>query len=167
MGTRSDEEAKRGRPRNLRRSSSRNARSRPSLARALRRLLRGFGWLFEDREADGWEIGIIARVEVKGTSFVLCRYRRSFRRLSPREKQVTLLAMEGFPAKSIASRLRLSIDTVKVYFRRIYSKLSVDSRLALFRSSILEILAEKRLPREGIPRSMGRPRVRGKMGPRR
>lgn len=49
-------------------------------------------------------------------------------KLSNRETEVILLVMEGYGDKKIAEELGITLQTVKVYLRRIYSKLGVDNR---------------------------------------
>ncbi len=56
----------------------------------------------------------------------LARYR-----LSPREEQVLLLLVRGFPNKEIASRCALSVETVKEYLKNIYNKIGTHGRTAL------------------------------------
>ena len=51
--------------------------------------------------------------------------------LSPRERQVTDLAIRGFHDAEIADQLYLSKHTVKEYLRNAYQKLSISSRLEL------------------------------------
>lgn len=48
--------------------------------------------------------------------------------LSPAEKSVFNLYMEGYSAKQIAETLYLSINTIKTHNKRIYMKLNVSSR---------------------------------------
>ncbi|HHW98320.1 MAG TPA: helix-turn-helix transcriptional regulator, partial [Firmicutes bacterium] len=51
--------------------------------------------------------------------------------LSPAEKAVFDLYVEGYKAKEIAAILCLSINTIKTHNRRIYMKLNVSSRKEL------------------------------------
>jgi LuxR family maltose regulon positive regulatory protein len=48
--------------------------------------------------------------------------------LSERELEVLELIAEGFTNSEIASRLYLSLNTVKVHTRNIYQKLGVNNR---------------------------------------
>lgn len=48
--------------------------------------------------------------------------------LSPREEAVLNLLSKGYTYKQIADDLRISIDTIRTYLRRIYEKLHVQSR---------------------------------------
>ena len=51
--------------------------------------------------------------------------------LSPRERQVMLLAVKGFANKQIARDLRVAEGTVKLHLHRVYQKLGIKSRFAL------------------------------------
>lgn len=53
--------------------------------------------------------------------------------LTPREREVATLVIDGLSDREIASRLILSRHTVSQYVKRIYRKLEVDSRVALTR----------------------------------
>ncbi|MEA4969856.1 MAG: LuxR C-terminal-related transcriptional regulator [Candidatus Pelethousia sp.] len=53
---------------------------------------------------------------------------RSIQTLSPAERSVFNLYMEGYNAKAIAEILCLSINTIKTHNKRIYMKLNVSSR---------------------------------------
>jgi DNA-binding CsgD family transcriptional regulator/GAF domain-containing protein len=53
--------------------------------------------------------------------------------LTPREREVALLVVDGLADREIAERLFLSHHTVSQYVKRIYRKLDVDSRVALTR----------------------------------
>jgi LuxR family maltose regulon positive regulatory protein len=64
--------------------------------------------------------------------------------LSERELEVLQLIAEGLTNPEIASRLYLSLNTVKVHTRNIYSKLNVHSRAqAIARSQELELLPRR------------------------
>ena len=49
-------------------------------------------------------------------------------RLSPRKLEVLQLLAEGYSYRGCADRLRLSLDTVRFYIRRIYEQLHVHSK---------------------------------------
>jgi DNA-binding CsgD family transcriptional regulator len=51
--------------------------------------------------------------------------------LTPREREVAALVVDGLADRAIAQRLYLSHHTVSQYVKRIYRKLGVDSRVAL------------------------------------
>ena len=53
--------------------------------------------------------------------------------LTPRERGVALLVVDGCSDRQIAQRLYLSPHTVSQYVKRIYRKLDVSSRVALTR----------------------------------
>jgi DNA-binding CsgD family transcriptional regulator len=53
--------------------------------------------------------------------------------LTPREREVAALVVDGLADREIAERLYLSRNTVSQYVKRIYRKLGVDSRVALTR----------------------------------
>ncbi len=48
--------------------------------------------------------------------------------LTPREREILLLLMDGLPYKDIAARCFVSIDTINTHIRKIYTKLNVRSR---------------------------------------
>ena len=50
-------------------------------------------------------------------------------RLSAREKDVLNFLVQGMPNKRIATTMNVSIDTVKWYFKNLFSKLEVADRL--------------------------------------
>jgi len=53
--------------------------------------------------------------------------------LSDREKEIVRALIEGWPRATIADRLFISEDTVKSHISRVYRKLGVGSKVALFR----------------------------------
>lgn len=53
--------------------------------------------------------------------------------LTPREREIALLVIDGFSDRLIAERLYLSRHTVSQYVKRIYRKLDVPSRVTLTR----------------------------------
>lgn len=53
------------------------------------------------------------------------------RLLSPREREVANLAVDGLATKAIATRLSVSVRTVENHLQRVYEKLGVSSRLEL------------------------------------
>jgi DNA-binding CsgD family transcriptional regulator len=53
--------------------------------------------------------------------------------LTPREREVAALVVDGLTDREIGERLNLSRHTVSQYVKRIYRKLGVDSRVALTR----------------------------------
>lgn len=53
--------------------------------------------------------------------------------LTPREREIAALVVDGLADREIAEQLHLSRHTVSQYVKRIYRKLGVDSRVALTR----------------------------------
>jgi two-component system nitrate/nitrite response regulator NarL len=51
--------------------------------------------------------------------------------LTPRERQVMLLAAKGLPNKTIGEQLNVTEGTIKLHLHRIYRKLGINSRFAL------------------------------------
>jgi RNA polymerase sigma factor (sigma-70 family) len=58
-------------------------------------------------------------------------FMKNIKSLSPAERAVFNLYMEGYTAQEIAKILCLSINTIKTHNKRIYSKLNVSSRKEL------------------------------------
>jgi two-component system, NarL family, nitrate/nitrite response regulator NarL len=54
-----------------------------------------------------------------------------WRRLTPREKEVTRLLIKGLSNKEIAGQMQLSEGTVKIHLHNIYKKLNISNRTAL------------------------------------
>lgn len=52
--------------------------------------------------------------------------------LTPRERQVVRLILRGYPSKSVANELTISIQTEQVHRKNIYQKLSISSHAELF-----------------------------------
>lgn len=52
--------------------------------------------------------------------------------LTPREKQITGLVLQGYSSKSIAQQLDISVGTIKVHRKSIYFKLDISSQSELF-----------------------------------
>jgi Response regulator containing a CheY-like receiver domain and an HTH DNA-binding domain len=52
--------------------------------------------------------------------------------LSPREKQVVLLLLQGMTLRQVAPELGLTVSTVSTYSKIIYKKLGINSRAELF-----------------------------------
>ncbi|HKA67955.1 MAG TPA: helix-turn-helix transcriptional regulator [Actinomycetes bacterium] len=64
--------------------------------------------------------------------------------LTPREREVALLVVDGSSDRQIAQRLYLSPHTVSQYVKRIYRKLDVSSRVALTRLLVEPRAAQRR-----------------------
>ena len=69
--------------------------------------------------------------ERKETENLYEKFVQNIETLSPAERAVFNLYMEGYDAKKITEILFLSINTIKTHNRRIYQKLSVSSRKEL------------------------------------
>jgi DNA-binding NarL/FixJ family response regulator len=52
-------------------------------------------------------------------------------RLTPREKEVARLLLQGYVCKEIACKLTISVSTVHHHIRNLYDKLQVDNRASL------------------------------------
>jgi DNA-binding NarL/FixJ family response regulator len=59
-----------------------------------------------------------------------------FEELSPREKEIYALAIEGANNKEIAAKLGIGYQTVKNHFKHIYQKLEVYSRIELIHLAV-------------------------------
>lgn len=79
--------------------------------------------------------GAIARAESADWHYVLMRCQKipasQRKRLTSREYDVALLVAIGLPNKSIARELGIVEYTVAEHLRRVFDKLSIDSRVAL------------------------------------
>jgi RNA polymerase sigma factor (sigma-70 family) len=64
-------------------------------------------------------------------SEVLDKFLENTKTLSPAERAVFDLYVEGYNAKEISEKLCLSINTIKTHNKRIYMKLNVASRKEL------------------------------------
>ena len=64
------------------------------------------------------------------------------RQLTPREKEIVALILQGYPTITIAERLGLSRGTVKNHRRRIYYKLDITSERELFLLRIAHLAGE-------------------------
>ena len=56
---------------------------------------------------------------------------RHYNALSPREREVMLLAGKGLANKAIALKLDVAEGTIKLHLHRVYQKLGIKSRFAL------------------------------------
>jgi len=76
---------------------------------------------------------VLFEADVDGESYVLVRCRRKEPppMLSPRELAIARLIAKGLPNKSIGDILEISPWTVATHLRRIFIKLSVNSRAAM------------------------------------
>lgn len=76
---------------------------------------------------------VLAEVDLEGTTYRLSRLRQrgDMVALTPRELEIARLVAQGLPTKAIGAILRISPWTVLTHLRRIYSRLSVNSRAAM------------------------------------
>ena len=78
---------------------------------------------------------VLAQTEIDGARYVILRYNLSSRErkvnLSPRECEIVSLIAKGFPNKTIADVLEISLWTVGTHLRRIFAKMRVTSRAAM------------------------------------
>lgn len=65
-------------------------------------------------------------------------------RLSPREQEIIRLVMRGFSTRGIAEVLEISPWTVTTHLRRVFSKLSVNSRAEMVACVMREGILEER-----------------------
>ena len=98
----------------------------------------------EIQECEDWipskadpEQKVIFKATLHGTSYKLLCSQAKFENkveqtaLSPREQEIVRLASRGMSNKTIAAVLEISPWTVSTYVRRIFSKLSVNSRVEM------------------------------------
>lgn len=90
--------------------------------------------------ATGPEAGsqeVLLDVKVDDVRCVLIRNRRqtwpheAHASLSPREREIARMVAEGYPNKTIAAVLDISLWTVGTHLRRVFAKLGVGSRAAM------------------------------------
>jgi DNA-binding CsgD family transcriptional regulator len=77
---------------------------------------------------------VLLDCEVDGVRCVLARAHKSRAddvSLSPRESEIARMIAKGYPNKTIASVLEISVWTVSTHLRRIFAKLGVTSRAAM------------------------------------
>ena len=100
------------------------------LARALRRHVREIA---ERIPLSAGELHVLLELEVDGLRCVILveRPASSHRALSPRKHEIARMIAQGYPNKTIAARLGISLWTVSTHLRRMFAKLGVNSRAAL------------------------------------
>jgi len=87
----------------------------------------------------------LEKKELPDQKYYLCReFIKNVQTLSPAEKAVFDLYVQGYRAKEIAEILCLSINTIKTHNRRIYMKLNVTSRKELM--LYIQMIKEANLP---------------------
>lgn len=86
-------------------------------------------------EADSREV--LLDIKVDDVRCVLIRNRQQSQlqkehmTLSPREREIARMVAEGYPNKTIAAVLDISLWTVGTHLRRVFAKLGVGSRAAM------------------------------------
>ena len=97
-------------------------------------------------EAAGQEV--VLGVEVDGVSYALVRRTAATQEahvsLSPREREIARLVANGLPNKAIADVLDVSLWTVGTHLRRIFAKLSVNSRAEMVAHVLGDGLLDRR-----------------------
>ncbi len=73
----------------------------------------------------------IGRVPAAAVEMRVVRRRLDACRLTPREKELVYLLLEGCANKEIAGRCNIAVQTVKDHFRHVYQKTGVHQRTAL------------------------------------
>src|SRR5688572_6864027 len=77
---------------------------------------------------------ILLDLQVDGARYVLVRAQArpsDHQSLSPREQEIVRMVAKGYPNKTIAAVLDISLWTVGTHLRRIFAKLNVGSRAAM------------------------------------
>jgi DNA-binding CsgD family transcriptional regulator len=78
---------------------------------------------------------VLLDVEVDGVRCVLTLLSptpaRDIVMLSPREQEIARMVMKGYPNKTIAKVLEISVWTVSTHLRRIFAKLGVGTRASM------------------------------------
>ena len=104
-----------------------------SVESLLQRLLQCYGMMgttTTDERSTPQEIVLV--LEMDGFHYTLTRTWQETpvakSRLSPREQEIVRLVAQGFPNKSIATKLKISPCTVATHIRRIFDKLDAKSR---------------------------------------
>src|SRR5206468_6716799 len=71
--------------------------------------------------------------------------------LSPREHEIARMVAKGYPNKTIAGVLEISVWTVSTHLRRIFAKMRVGSRAALVAKFLEEYSIAERGTESGSP----------------
>lgn len=110
--------------------------------------------------------GVQAGIEVAERKFAEHRARKAVQGrsalLTPRERQILALVIEGLPSQNIARRLGMSVKTVDVHRARIKSKTGAESISTLMRDVLrceVEISGEQPEPRPGVSAPSAPPRA--------
>ena len=95
---------------------------------------------------------ILLDVQVDGARYVLVRAQAKasdHQSLSPREQEIVRMVAKGYPNKTIAAVLDISLWTVGTHLRRIFAKLNVGSRAAMVARVMEGAIVEDRPAAEG------------------
>lgn len=80
----------------------------------------------------------LAREKIGDTTYCLVQVSSKTKKdLTDQQKKISLLVAEGLSNEGIARRLDIRPSTVAAHIARIYSKLDIDSRVALTRYTML------------------------------
>jgi DNA-binding CsgD family transcriptional regulator len=94
----------------------------------------------------GESADVLLDLEVDGVRCMLLRTAplapRDTLVLSPREQEISRMVMKGYPNKTIAKVLDISVWTVGTHLRRIFAKLGVGTRAAMV-AELLEAAHDK------------------------
>ncbi len=77
---------------------------------------------------------VLLTCEVDGVRCILARvpsFQTEGFSLSPREQEIARMIAKGYPNKTIAAVLEISVWTVSTHLRRVFAKFSVNSRAAM------------------------------------
>jgi DNA-binding CsgD family transcriptional regulator len=117
----------------------------------VRRLADAVCQLRTDAYVGEGEEGVLLDVEVAGLRCLLVRFvpvtGARHPALSPREREIVRMVAQGCSNKTIAAVLDISTWTVSTHVRRIFAKLSVNSRAAM----VAILLSEGELRQPGAP----------------
>jgi len=91
------------------------------LVQCVRKVHAGGQWL--EKQLSARALGTLVRWEGDG--------RDAKRDLTPRERDIVVMATAGLPTKEMARRLTISEGTVKIHLHNVYKKLKVQNRVEL------------------------------------
>jgi DNA-binding CsgD family transcriptional regulator len=107
----------------------------PEVVTLVERLVEAAGRCETRRSAVGGDADVLLDVEVEGVRCLLIRLGETEvsrqPALSPREREIVRMVAQGYPNKTIAAVLEISAWTVSTHVRRVFAKLSVNSRAAM------------------------------------
>ena len=82
---------------------------------------------------------ILARINFQLHSYFLVRAPRKSTGLTPQQRRITLLVVQGLTNKEIAKRLKIEASTVTTHLSKIFLKLDIHTRVALVRHYLLSV----------------------------